>query len=86
MARCDLGVIGLATMGANLARNAARKGCRVAVHNRTWERTETLLKNYGHEGDFAARPLAVRVRQFLVEAEDRHHDGAGRQARRRVDR
>ena len=58
MAECDLGVIGLATMGANLARNAARKGCRVAVHNRHWERTETLVQNYGHEGDFApARSL-----------------------------
>jgi hypothetical protein len=32
---CELGVTGLATMGANLARNAARHGFPVAVHNRT---------------------------------------------------
>ena len=31
----DIGVIGLAVMGANLARNASRKGFRVAVHNRS---------------------------------------------------
>ena len=62
MARCDLGVIGLATMGANLARNAARKGCRVAVQNRNWERTETLVHNYGHEGYFTpARSLSEFV-------------------------
>jgi 6-phosphogluconate dehydrogenase len=30
----DLGVLGLAVMGANLARNAARKGFGVALYNR----------------------------------------------------
>ena len=29
---CDLGVLGLAVMGANLARNAARKGFGVALY------------------------------------------------------
>jgi 6-phosphogluconate dehydrogenase len=54
----DIGVIGLATMGANLARNAARKGFRVAVQNRSWERTNVLVTNYGQEGRFApARTL-----------------------------
>ncbi len=48
----DLGVTGLAVMGANLARNAARKGLRVAVHNRSHERTESLLAEHGHEGAF----------------------------------
>ncbi|WP_027136179.1 NADP-dependent phosphogluconate dehydrogenase [Geminicoccus roseus] len=48
----DLGVTGLAVMGANLARNAARKGLRVAVHNRSNERTEHLLAEHGHEGAF----------------------------------
>jgi 6-phosphogluconate dehydrogenase len=37
--QCELGVTGLATMGANLARNAARNGYPVAVHNRTGSRT-----------------------------------------------
>jgi 6-phosphogluconate dehydrogenase len=48
----DLGVIGLAVMGANLARNAARKGLRVALYNRTDEKTDRLVAEHGGEGDF----------------------------------
>ena len=48
----DLGVTGLAVMGANLARNAARKGLRVALHNRTDEKTDRLVAEHGGEGDF----------------------------------
>ena len=48
----DIGVTGLATMGANLARNAARKGFRVAVHNRSSEKTRALLDEHGSEGSF----------------------------------
>ena len=40
---CDLGVMGLAVMGANLARNAARKGFGVALYNRHGERTDKLV-------------------------------------------
>ena len=49
---CDVGVFGLATMGANLARNAARKGFRVALYNRHDERTTKLVEQFGNEGDF----------------------------------
>jgi 6-phosphogluconate dehydrogenase len=45
-------VIGLSTMGGNLARNAARRGIPVAVHNRTVSRTEEFLKDHGSEGTF----------------------------------
>jgi 6-phosphogluconate dehydrogenase len=48
---CELGVTGLATMGANLARNAARHGFPVAVHNRTESRTRELLDRHGEEGE-----------------------------------
>jgi 6-phosphogluconate dehydrogenase len=48
--QCELGVTGLATMGANLARNAARHGFAVAVHNRTESRTRELLERHGDEG------------------------------------
>ena len=48
----QLGVIGLGTMGANLARNAARNGASVALYNRTTERTEAFMKAYSKEGDF----------------------------------
>jgi 6-phosphogluconate dehydrogenase len=51
---CDLGVTGLATMGANLARNAARKGFSVALHNRTASRTDDLVRDFGREGTLVA--------------------------------
>ncbi len=38
--KADLGVLGLAVMGANLARNAASRGFGVALFNRHAERTE----------------------------------------------
>ena len=49
---CDIGVIGLAVMGANLARNAARKGFGVALYNRHGGRTDALMSEFGHEGRF----------------------------------
>jgi 6-phosphogluconate dehydrogenase len=49
--QCELGVTGLATMGANLARNAAGKGFPVAVHNRTESRTRELLEHHGSDGE-----------------------------------
>src|SRR5271168_2292487 len=49
----DLGVFGLSTMGANLARNAARKGFGVAVYNRHGARTDELIADHGSEGRFA---------------------------------
>ena len=50
----QLGVIGLGTMGANLARNAARNGATVAIFNRTKEKTDAFMKDFGKEGDFSA--------------------------------
>jgi 6-phosphogluconate dehydrogenase len=48
----DIGVLGLATMGANLARNAARKGFGVAIYNRHPARTDELVVEHGGEGRF----------------------------------
>ncbi|WP_030750561.1 NADP-dependent phosphogluconate dehydrogenase [Streptomyces sp. NRRL S-31] len=48
----QIGVTGLAVMGRNLARNFARNGYTVAVHNRTASRTKALLEEFGGEGDF----------------------------------
>ncbi len=50
----QLGLIGLGTMGGNLARNAAHNGATVAVFNRTWEKTEEFMKLHGTEGKFVA--------------------------------
>ena len=48
----DIGVTGLAVMGRNLARNLARHGHAVALHNRSPERTSSLVKEHGDEGTF----------------------------------
>jgi 6-phosphogluconate dehydrogenase len=48
----DIAVTGLATMGRNLARNLARHGHTVAVHNRTKARTDALMAEHGDEGAF----------------------------------
>jgi 6-phosphogluconate dehydrogenase len=50
--QADFGVFGLAVMGANLARNAARHGFGVAVFNRNHERTDELMAEHGREGRF----------------------------------
>ena len=73
----DIGVVGLAVMGANLARNAARKGFSVAIYNRHFERTEALLRAHGAEGrfmparslsDFVAALAKPRVALIMVKA------------------
>ena len=51
-ASADLGVLGLAVMGSNLARNFARHGHRVALFNRTPSRTRELVAEHGDEGVF----------------------------------
>src|SRR3954466_12910180 len=48
----NIGVTGLAVMGRNLARNLARHGHTVALHNRTYARTQSLVEQHGDEGDF----------------------------------
>jgi 6-phosphogluconate dehydrogenase len=48
----QIGVTGLAVMGRNLARNLARHGFKVALHNRSPERTRSLVAEHGDEGTF----------------------------------
>ncbi|MGW7107391.1 NADP-dependent phosphogluconate dehydrogenase [Streptomyces xanthophaeus] len=58
----QIGVTGLAVMGSNLARNFARNGFTVAVHNRTTAKTEALVEEFGHEGSFVA---AASAKEFV---------------------
>lgn len=48
----QIGVVGLAVMGSNLARNFARNGNTVAVYNRSPEKTRALISEHGDEGAF----------------------------------
>jgi len=47
-----IAVVGLATMGMNLARNLARNGFGVSIYNRTTSRVDDFMKQYGAEGAF----------------------------------
>jgi 6-phosphogluconate dehydrogenase len=80
--KADIGVTGLAVMGRNLARNLARHGHVVSLHNRSPERTRSLVKEHGDEGTFVpsesmtdfvaslARPRAIIVMVKAGEATD----------------
>lgn len=48
----DIGVIGMAVMGSNLARNFARNGYKVAIYNRGYARTQEVMRHYGEETGF----------------------------------
>ena len=61
-----IGVTGLAVMGANLARNIARRGTPTAVHNRTTAKTTEFMKEYGHEGPFTG---CVTTEDFVAALE-----------------
>jgi 6-phosphogluconate dehydrogenase len=49
------GLTGLATMGANLARNVAHHDIPVVVHNRTTSRMTGFLQEHGSEGPISGR-------------------------------
>ena len=73
----NIGVVGLAVMGSNLARNlASREGNTVAVYNRTFARTELLVNEHPEAGfiasetidDFVASLAKPRTAIIMVQA------------------
>ncbi len=62
----QIGVTGLAVMGRNLARNFARHGHRVALHNRTQARTDSLVAEHGDDGDFVP---STSMEEFVASLE-----------------
>lgn len=77
MAEADIGLIGLAVMGQNLALNMHDHGYRVAVHNRTASRTDSFLQGpaqhtniTGHETleDFVANLKSPRKIIIMIRA------------------
>jgi 6-phosphogluconate dehydrogenase len=59
----EIGVTGLSVMGRNLARNLARHGFTVAVHNRSAARTRSLVDEHGDEGTFVP---ALALEDFVA--------------------
>jgi len=64
--KSQIGVTGLAVMGANLARNIVSRGVPVAVHNRTFARTQEFMAEHGGEGAFTA---SESVAEFVAALE-----------------
>ncbi|OMC08260.1 phosphogluconate dehydrogenase (NADP(+)-dependent, decarboxylating) [Mycolicibacter heraklionensis] len=62
----QIGVTGLAVMGSNIARNFARHGYTVALHNRSVAKTDALLDAYGSEGSFVR---SESIPEFLAALE-----------------
>ncbi|AQP44903.1 NADP-dependent phosphogluconate dehydrogenase [Tessaracoccus flavus] len=62
----NVGVIGMAVMGSNLARNLARNGHRVALYNRTTAKTDGVMADHGHEGDFVP---SIDLPEFVASLE-----------------
>ena len=63
MPQSDIGLIGLAVMGQNLALNMAGKGFRVSVYNRTKETTRRFMEERGERAGlagFAALPEFIQ--------------------------
>jgi len=61
----EIGLIGLGTMGANLALNIAEKGFRIAVFNRTVEKTAAF---HAGAGPLAGNIVPCETLQGLVDA------------------
>jgi 6-phosphogluconate dehydrogenase len=64
-ATAQIGVTGLGVMGRNLARNFARHGYTVALHNRTVSRMTAVIDEFGHEGNFVPAQTAEEFVQAL---------------------
>lgn len=62
----QIGVTGLAVMGSNIARNFARHGYTVALHNRSVTKTDALLAAHGSEGNFVR---SESITEFLAALE-----------------
>ena len=89
MSTADIGLIGLAVMGSNLALNIAEKGYTIAVHNRTAAKIDEFVataKAAGARRQDRSRSRSRRVRPGGEAPALDHHHGQGRQAGRRHDR
>ncbi len=78
MKSSDIGVIGLAVMGKNLALNMESKGFRVSVYNRTPDKVRELVREHPDKnlvpaetiGDFIASLAKPRKIMLMVKAGD----------------
>ncbi|MFA1819972.1 NADP-dependent phosphogluconate dehydrogenase [Virgibacillus oceani] len=62
MAKQQIGVIGLAVMGKNIALNIESRGYSVAVFNRSYKKTQSFLENEAKEKNFTG---AETIEEFV---------------------
>ena len=65
-ALAQIGVVGLAVMGSNIARNFARHDYTVAVFNRSTEKTDAFMAEYGKDGNFIP---STTIKEFVASLE-----------------
>ena len=82
----QIGVTGLAVMGRNLARNLARNGYAVALHNRTAGAHQSPGRGARRRGHVRADRDAGGLRRGAGAAAPRRDHGEGGRAHRRGDR
>ena len=63
MSQAEIGLIGLGVMGSNLALNIAEKGNRIAVFNRTPERTDAFMSQ---AGDLKANLVPAKTMEEFI--------------------
>ena len=63
MSQAEIGLIGLGVMGANLALNIAEKGNRIAVFNRTADRTDAFM---AQAGDLRANLVPAKTMEEFI--------------------
>lgn len=63
MSQAEIGLIGLGVMGSNLALNIAEKGSRIAVFNRTADRTDAFM---AQAGDLRASLVPARTMEEFI--------------------
>jgi 6-phosphogluconate dehydrogenase len=61
--QAEIGLIGLAVMGSNLALNIAEKGNRIAVFNRSPDKTDTF---YAEAGELRDRIIPCKTMEEFV--------------------
>ncbi len=83
MEKAEIGLIGLAVMGSNLALNIAEKGNKIAVFNRTPEKTDEFYESArrSEEADYSLQDDRRVRRCDPAAASDHHHDQGGRACR-----
>ena len=70
----QIGVVGMAVMGSNLARNFASKGFTTAIFNRSYSKTAQVLADHPEAGFVASDNVAdfVDSLEFTAAAKDGH--------------